>query len=113
MSSLGNCVVFSKNLKRLMDLNGVDRNDVCAALDFKYTTFTDWYNGKKYPRIDKIEKLANYFGVLKSELIEEKNSPSADELSPKKQALMQFVQAVPEDKAEMILQVMKTILQVD
>lgn len=44
---------------------------------------------------------------------EEKNSPSADELSPKKQALMQFVQAVPEDKAEMILQVMKTILQVD
>lgn len=44
---------------------------------------------------------------------EEKNSSSVDELSPKKQALMQFVQAVPEDKAEMILQVMKTILQVD
>ncbi len=100
MSSLGNCVVFSKNLKRLMDLNGVDRNAVCAALDFKYTTFTDWYNGKKYPRIDKIEKLANYFGVLKSELIEEKNSPSADELSPAKKQLIDRVMRMSPDQLE-------------
>jgi hypothetical protein len=30
-------------------------------------------NGKKYPRMDKVEKLAAYFGILKSDLIEEKN----------------------------------------
>lgn len=62
-----------------------------------------------------LKKISDVLGIRPSELIldEEKNSPSADELSPKKQALMQFVQAVPEDKAEMILQVMKTILQVD
>ncbi len=66
---------------------------------------------------DKIELLAQALHTTPAYLMgweeEEKNSPSADELSPKKQALMQFVQAVPEDKAEMILQVMKTILQVD
>ena len=32
---------------------------------------TDWVNGKKYPRIDRIEKLAIYFGVSKSDLIED------------------------------------------
>ena len=37
-----------------------------------YFTFCDWVNGKKYPRMDKIEILANYFGILKSDLIEEK-----------------------------------------
>lgn len=37
------------------------------------STFNDWFKGKKYPRIDKIELMANYFGILKSDLIEEKN----------------------------------------
>jgi repressor LexA len=55
---------------------GKDRKQVCDDLGFKYTTFTDWYNGNKYPRIDKIEILADYFGVLKSDLIEEKTVPS-------------------------------------
>lgn len=55
-----------------MKSKGKDRNQVCTDLGFKYTTFADWYNGKKYPRIDKIEMLADYFGVLKSDLIEDK-----------------------------------------
>lgn len=73
MSSIGNKIVFSKNLKVLMEQRGKDRKQVCADLGFKYTTFTDWYNGNKYPRIDKIEMLADYFGVLKSDLIEDKD----------------------------------------
>ncbi len=72
MSSIGNKIVFSKNLRSLMEKIGKDRKQVCADLGFKYTTFTDWYNGNKYPRIDKIEMLADYFGVLKSDLIEDK-----------------------------------------
>lgn len=72
MTSLGNKMVFSRNLKRLMDRTGKDRKQVCDDLGFKYTTFTDWYNGNKYPRIDKIEMLAKYFGVMKSDLIEDK-----------------------------------------
>lgn len=55
-----------------MDLHGKSRRDVCAALGFSYYTFSDWVNGKKYPRMDKVEMLADYFGILKSDLIEEK-----------------------------------------
>ena len=77
MSSLGNKIIFSRNLRALMERQGKDRNQVCSDLGFKYTTFTDWYKGNKYPRIDKIEMLADYFGVLKSDLIEDKSdSPS-------------------------------------
>jgi transcriptional regulator with XRE-family HTH domain len=47
------------------------RRDVCDDLGFSYYTFSDWVNGKKYPRMDKVEMLAKYFGVLKSDLIEE------------------------------------------
>lgn len=71
MSALGNKEVFAKNLRYYMEKKGVDRVRVCEALGFKYTTFTDWFNGTKYPRMDKIELLAQYFGILKSDLIEE------------------------------------------
>lgn len=72
MSDLGNKEIFSKNLKYYMELNNKDRNDVCHDLKFPYTTFAEWYNGKIYPRIDKIEMLANYFNIKKSDLIERK-----------------------------------------
>ncbi|MCQ5131447.1 hypothetical protein NE562_17480 [Butyricicoccus faecihominis] len=72
MEGLGNKKIFSNNLRFLMERFGKDRNQICNDLNFKYTTFADWYNGNKYPRIDKIEMLANYFGVLKSDLIEDK-----------------------------------------
>lgn len=73
MSDLGNKKIFSKNLKHYMELNKKDRNDICNLLGFKYSTFSDWYNGNKYPRIDKIEILANYFHIEKSDLIEDKD----------------------------------------
>lgn len=74
MSSLGNKEIMARNIKRLMSLKGKDRNDICKDLGFKYTTFTDWINANTYPRIDKIELMANYFGVSKAELVEEHTS---------------------------------------
>lgn len=74
MTNLGNKDVFAKNLKKYMQLNGKTRNEVCHALGLKYTTFADWVNGRKYPRMDKIEMLANYFGIKKSDLIEDNDS---------------------------------------
>lgn len=70
-NDLGNKKVFAVNLQRYMDSCGIDRNKLCADLDFKYTTVTGWLNAEKYPRIDKIEILAHYFGIKKSDLVED------------------------------------------
>lgn len=78
MSDLGNKKIFSKNLQYYMTLNNIDRNTICDKLGFKYSTFSDWYNGNVYPRIDKIEILANFFGILKSDLMEEKKDNTDD-----------------------------------
>lgn len=71
--SMDNKNIFASNLKRYMDMYGKSRRDVSDAIGVSYYTFTDWVNGKKYPRMDKVEKLAAYFGILKSDLIEEKS----------------------------------------
>lgn len=70
---MGNKNTFATNLKKYMELNDKSRRDICDELGFSYYTFSDWVNGKKYPRMDKVEMLANYFGILKSDLIEDKS----------------------------------------
>lgn len=78
MSNLGNKQIMAKNIKKYMSLNNVSQTDICNALKFKPSTFSDWVNAKTYPRIDKIEMLANYFGIEKSDLVEDKSNDDSD-----------------------------------
>ena len=73
MGGLGNKDIMANNIKYYMNLNGKTRTEMCEALGVKYTTFTDWVKGNTYPRIDKIELMANYFGIEKSDLVEQRS----------------------------------------
>lgn len=101
--------IFANNLKYHMELSGKTRRDVCEALGFSYYTFSDWVNGKKYPRMDKVEMLADYFGILKSDLIEEKPTVQDDGISEEKKELIDFIKTLPDDKIQVLLQVAKSI----
>ena len=72
MSDLGNKEIMAKNIKYYMSRNNIRPTDICGTLKFPMATFSDWINAKTYPRIDKIELMANYFGIEKSDLVEEK-----------------------------------------
>lgn len=78
MSGLGNKEIMAKNIQYYMDKYGKTRQDMCEALGVKYTTFTDWVKGNSYPRIDKIELMANYFGISKADLVEDHKDLSDD-----------------------------------
>ena len=80
--------IFSKNLRFLMAKTNKSRNEVSEDIGVSYFTFSDWCNGKKYPRVEKIELLAKYFGVTVSELVsEQKNDtkPKVREQNDKKE----------------------------
>ncbi|MGL9971593.1 hypothetical protein IGI80_002525 [Enterococcus sp. DIV1420a] len=71
MNIYDNKQIFARNLKFQMSRIGVDRNKLADDLSIKYPTLSDWLNAKTYPRIEKIELLANYFKIPKSALIED------------------------------------------
>ncbi len=112
MNTQDNKEIMARNIRYYMEKKGVTNQQLCDALGFKYTTFMDWIKAVTYPRIGKVEAMANYFGCEKSDLIEDKtkNPDQNDGISEKRQALIDFAKSVPEDKAEMILRVMKSIL---
>lgn len=64
--------VFAKNLWKYMESKGISQKELAEIIGVSAPTMNEWLKAKKYPRIDKIEKLADYFGILKSDLIEEK-----------------------------------------
>lgn len=104
--------IFAENLNKYMAESGKSRKEVCEALGFNYFTFTSWANGSKYPRMDKVEKIAEYFGILKSDLIEdkkEKPADSNDELSAKKRAFIEKVKQMSEEELDRLEQILRIV----
>lgn len=64
--------IFAEQLNYYMKLKGINQSDIVSHFKLTASTVSDWCNGKKYPRVDKIQMLADYFGVLKSDLTEKK-----------------------------------------
>lgn len=71
---LGNKEIMAKNIKKYINQKGVTASEVASYLGVPLSTFSYWINAKSYPRIDKIEMMANYFGIKKSDLVEEFSS---------------------------------------
>lgn len=106
---LENKKVMANNILRYMKENGKSRQEVCTAIDVPYSTFTEWVNAKKYPRIDKIELMANYFGCEKSDLIEEKKQPAKGELSIKKKEFIRMVEGMSDAQLERLEQILALV----
>ena len=69
-------IIFSKNLKYYMELNGKGQIDIIRDLGFDKSAVSTWCNGTRLPRMDKIEALAKYFNIKRSDLIEDHHSSS-------------------------------------
>jgi transcriptional regulator with XRE-family HTH domain len=66
--------VFRRNLQQLMDKAGITRKRASEAIGVSYSTFNGWYYGNAYPRLERLEEIAEYFGVDVTELVGEQNS---------------------------------------
>ena len=63
--------IFSNNLQRWSSIRGIKQIDVMNKFNLSSSTVSDWYNGKKYPRMDVVQKLAFFLDVELSDLVEE------------------------------------------
>ena len=104
--------VFSRNLQYYMGRKGISQKELSEIIGVSAPTINEWIKTKKYPRIDKVEKLANYFGCLKSDLIEEKQKQSAQsELSKIKREFIQKVEGMSDAQIERLEQILALVEQ--
>ena len=108
-----------ERIMALCDERGIKGGKMCTDTGISKGLLTDLKMGRR-TGVSAVtaQKIASYFNVsvgylLGEEDIKKEQTTEIGDLSEKRKALMQFAMSVPEDKAEMILQVMKTILQND
>lgn len=61
--------VFSNNLNRIMYEKHKKQSDIVNTLGFKQPTVSAWMKGEKYPRMDKVQILAEYLGVKITDIV--------------------------------------------
>lgn len=64
--------IFSKNLNNLLSHRNKTQKEVADAISVSPQTFNTWCQGIALPRMGKVQRLADYFNIEKSDLIDEK-----------------------------------------
>ena len=100
MSNIGNKEIFAKNLTYYIERSGKSKKELSEIVGVAASTFNEWTKGKKYPRIDKIEIMADYFGILKSDLIEDK--PKEHRETQKKNDILSDIVLKMNEDAELL-----------
>ena len=64
--------IFSKNINYFIAQSGKTQKEIAKALGYNATTFNTWCVGKVLPRAGRVQKIADYFGISKSDLLDDK-----------------------------------------
>ena len=67
-------IIFSNNLKRLVANSNLPQREIAKRIKVSPQTFNTWMQGIAIPRMSKIQLLADFFAIEKSDLIEEKSN---------------------------------------
>ena len=86
--------IFSKNLRYYMELNQKEQIDIINDLGFNKSSVSTWCNGTRLPRMDKVDALAKYFGINRSDLIEERKNNTS---------ISSFIQCQTKDEETLVL----------
>ena len=88
--------IFSNNLNHLLIKNKKTQKEVADAIGVSPQTFNTWCMGIALPRMGKIQKLADYFSVTKSELIDAPSTFGGEDHTRAIEMYKHFQEATPE-----------------
>jgi transcriptional regulator with XRE-family HTH domain len=109
-----------ERINGLCESKGIKGGKMCTDIGISKGLLTDLKMGRR-TGVSAVtaQKIASYFDVSVGYLLGEEEQkekptiPKDDGLTENQRKLIQFVKSVPDDKAEMILRVMKSIVEAD
>lgn len=111
-NNFGNKETMARNIRYFMDKNGVTSTEICEVIGVPQSTFSYWLHARTYPRIDKIEKMASFFGITKADLVEEFKKPAVPtEKELLVQAIVEHVSKLTPDQIRQVIQYAQFLAQ--
>lgn len=90
--------IFARNLNKYLEQYDKTQKEVADAIGVIPSTFNTWCLGIALPRMGKVQALADYFHINKSDLIEDKNDNNSYYLDNDAAAAAQFLYENPDYK---------------
>ena len=84
----------------------MQQKEVAKAIFVSAGTFCDWMKGRAYPKMDKIQLLADYFGVQVSDIVDDVN-PAKETVTDMEQEVIDLFHQVPKEKREFVLSLIR------
>lgn len=104
--------IFSKNLNRYLQLNEKTQLDLANYVGASASAVSAWCRGLKTPRMDKVDKMCDFFSIRRSDLMEDKSETLSDESaiisikvakSPELKRLIAYYEALNENAKKAIM----------
>ena len=107
-----------ENIITLCEEKGIKGGKMCTDIGMSKGILTDLKMGRQTGvSAANAQKIASYFGVSVGYLLgeeEKEEKPTDDDrLSENMKQLIDFAKSVPEDKVELVLKLMRTIVEAD
>ncbi len=116
--------IFAKNLNKYISLSNKTQKEIADAIDVSPQTFNTWCQGIALPRMGKVQRLADYFGIGKTDLIDEKSDSNTDHYylneetreiaqeafeNPELRTLFKVARDIPPERLRAHIEFMKTL----
>lgn len=103
---------FLEKLDMLMAERHINKSILSKESDIPYTTIAGFYTkGYDKVKLSTLKKLSQYFGVTLDELVADDKPMKLDEHQEKVNALLRLLEQVPDDKLEMLLEMIKPLAE--
>lgn len=86
--------VVSKNLRACMSGRGLSQKELAEALGVSQASISNWCQGIKMPRMDKIDRICDLFGIKRSYLLCEHTIQN--DLTPCSEAMRALISERPD-----------------
>ena len=103
--------VFSRNLRRWLSLEGKTQAELARYMKVSSATASDWCNGRKMPRSDKLQSICNWFNITLVDLLEEYSAgESIPDFSPDELKLINDYRELTQEGKERIREQMDLMM---
>ena len=104
---------IGKNIKRLRESRGLTQAELGKIAGVTDKAVSTWENGSADPRMGAIQKIADYFGVKKADILDDEDSSSLTELSDDERCLLQMFRSLNPAGKRRALQELDDLTQIE
>lgn len=94
--------IFANNLKHYVNLSNKQQKEISKELNIPYQTFNGWCKGVSFPSMDKIQILADYFHIGKSDLIDLQKGNHKIYLTDEEEKIIIAYRKLPDSNKDML-----------